>query len=163
MATSAFLPGKLVDRRVWWLQLIALRRAGPACDVTERAVLHSGCISLHAPSSAAPFSPHSLQHALAADDGSDPYGGDASPVLTLRFSSDEVEHLSVGVSSLEKRLSISPQLRWVVSGIELHELLTHNLKIFPMMVFHLQLLSPILRLSFYVYSFLYCAKVFKFI
>ena len=59
---------------------------------------------------------------------------------------------------------LCPVFDWIVcfSGIELHELID-ILEINSLSVFHLLLFSPILGLSFHIaYSFLCCAKAFKF-
>ena len=55
--------------------------------------------------------------------------------MTLRFSSDDgVEHLSMGVSSLEESLSMPPMLRLGCFLVLSYMSCLHNLKINPMTV-----------------------------
>ena len=75
--------------------------------------------------------------------------------------------LAICMSSLEKGLfsSLAHFFDWVIyfSGIELNELLVYFLILILYQLLHLLLFSSILMLSFHLaYSFLHCAKAFKF-
>ena len=84
----------------------------------------------------------------------------------------DVEHffmclLAITVSSLEKCLfrSFFPLSHWVdcLSNIELCELLVYFWELILCQLFHLLLFSPILKVVLHLaYSFLCCAKFFKF-